>query len=321
MKDIKIFVSYKNKNKLTNSEIIQPIQTGRSISNEIFEDMIGDDTGENISAENDKYCELTAQYWAWKNYDKLGNPDYIGFMHYRRHFMFDGWQGDSQNVWLPNGNVYFVPFISNKYLQHISDKNINKQLVDCDCITIKPYDLPYIGSRSCREQYGKLVRQGVSNFDIFIKTAKEIAPNYIPEIEMIEHGSLQYLCNMFVMNKDLFFEYSKFCFDVLFATEKRIKVDLSDKDAARALGYFGEFLLSVFIFKLKKNKNIRIRELNASFILSDKIIKYPKIPYLYYKFMSKFVWGAKRKKYQERKKEYKNIYKTIKNLENINQRC
>ena len=131
---------------------------------------------------------------------------------------------------------------------------------------------------------------------------------------MIENGSLQYLCNMFVMTKDLFMEYSKFCFDVLFETEKRINVDTSDKDAARALGYFGEFLLSIFIFKLKKREGIRIKELNASFILSDKIIKYPKLTYLYYKFVSKFVWGKKRKKYQERKKKYRNIYKTIKKI-------
>lgn len=308
----KILISYHDEHKLIKSDILQPIQTGCANATKLFDGMLRDDDGENISERNNQYNELSAQYWAWKNYEKLDNPDYIGFMHYRRHFMFDGWQGDNQNVWLPNGNVYFVPFISNKYLQHISDENINKQLADCDCIAIKPYDLSYIGSRSCREQYGKLVRQDVSNFDIFIKTAKEIAPNYIPEIEMIENGSQQYLCNMFVMNKNLFFEYSAFCFNVLFATEKRIKVDVSDKDAARALGYFGEFLLSVFIFKLKKNKNIRIRELNASFILSDKIIKYPKLSYLYYKFMSKFVWGAKRKKYQEKRKKLKALIKQTK---------
>lgn len=51
--------------------------------------MIGDDTGDNISALNDSYNEMTALYWAWKNYDKLGNPDYIGLMHYRRHFVLN----------------------------------------------------------------------------------------------------------------------------------------------------------------------------------------------------------------------------------------
>jgi len=51
--------------------------------------MIGDDTGENISSRNEIFCEITSQYWAWKNYEQLGNPDYIGFMHYRRHFLFN----------------------------------------------------------------------------------------------------------------------------------------------------------------------------------------------------------------------------------------
>ena len=51
--------------------------------------MIGDNTGDNISKLNSHYCELTAMYWAWKNMDKLNNPDYIGFMHYRRLFNFN----------------------------------------------------------------------------------------------------------------------------------------------------------------------------------------------------------------------------------------
>lgn len=43
-----------------------------------------DDQGENISCLNPHLCEFTSLYWAWKNYDMIGNPDYIGLNHYHR---------------------------------------------------------------------------------------------------------------------------------------------------------------------------------------------------------------------------------------------
>ena len=59
------------------SDILTPIQTGCANTERLFDGMLHDDDGENISAENPKYNELSAQYWAWKNYDKLGKPDYV----------------------------------------------------------------------------------------------------------------------------------------------------------------------------------------------------------------------------------------------------
>ena len=100
MVNIKILVGYHKPAKLYKSDIYVPIHLGRALATEASKDgkmsqedyqwmldnMIGDDTGDNISELNRYFCELTAIYWAWKNYDKLGNPDYIGLCHYRRLF-------------------------------------------------------------------------------------------------------------------------------------------------------------------------------------------------------------------------------------------
>lgn len=62
-----------------------PIQVGKAISN-VDLGIQGDDTGDNISASNPNFCELTAQYWYWKN----GNhTKYVGLNHYRRYFDFN----------------------------------------------------------------------------------------------------------------------------------------------------------------------------------------------------------------------------------------
>ena len=54
-------------NSCYNNTCIVPIQTGRE-STGISLDMLGDNSGDNISAKNPDYGELTAWYWVWKNW-------------------------------------------------------------------------------------------------------------------------------------------------------------------------------------------------------------------------------------------------------------
>ena len=97
---VKLLICYHKPAYLLKDNVMTPIHVGRANAKVrmgeenpdyqwLVNNMIGDDTGENISNKNDYYNEMTAVYWAWKNYEELGNPDYIGLMHYRRHFIFD----------------------------------------------------------------------------------------------------------------------------------------------------------------------------------------------------------------------------------------
>lgn len=85
MDKLKILVACHKPGPVRQDEVYTPIHVGRAISSykDEMADMIGDDSGDNISEKNPMYCELTAQYWAWKN---LKNVEYIGFCHYRRFF-------------------------------------------------------------------------------------------------------------------------------------------------------------------------------------------------------------------------------------------
>ena len=75
-KNLKILVASHKPDRVYHDDVYTPIHVGRAISkfkNEMA-DMIGDDTGDNISSKNGEFCELTAIYWAWKN---LKDADYI----------------------------------------------------------------------------------------------------------------------------------------------------------------------------------------------------------------------------------------------------
>ena len=85
MDDIRILVATHKESYAPSNAFISQIQVGTALSEHYIKDILHDDQGENISSKNRSYCELTAQYWAWKNED----ADYYGFFHYRRYFSFD----------------------------------------------------------------------------------------------------------------------------------------------------------------------------------------------------------------------------------------
>ena len=79
---VNIFVVAHKPFEILRSKVLVPIHVGRADSCFRVEmaDIIGDDTGENISEKNPQYCEMTAHYWIWKN---VKDTEFVGVCHYR----------------------------------------------------------------------------------------------------------------------------------------------------------------------------------------------------------------------------------------------
>lgn len=270
-KDVKIFVTYKDKHKIIKSDIITPIQTGRAIADEKFEGMIGDDTGDNISKDNPKYNELSAQYWVWKHYEEIGNPEYVGFMHYRRHFLFDDSVDLSEKkTWLPGISLYRFECINKDYLKLLSDEKILSQLSDnSDVIVLRPYNINLFSNNDLymREHYiSTILGAKRINWDVFYDVISDLYPQYKNILDKFTYGNKIVCCNMFVMRRDIFKRCADFYFSILSEVDKRIDSSLYDSQELRFLGFLGEYILTLFVMILEEENQTKIKYLNGTFI-------------------------------------------------------
>lgn len=233
----KILISYHKKDYLLKDKILTPIHAGRSkvVNNPIsennewlIENTIGDNSGDNISEKNGSYNEMTSVYWAWKNYEKLGNPEWIGFMHYRRHFLFK----DGSKSCYENDGIY------DGYLKEIgySEDNIYDLLKKAEFIVTRPQY-----RTSMYEHYKRNHR--IEDLETAISILKEKYPCYEKAADDYLKGPKAYFCNMFIFPKELFMEYAKWIFDILFEFERR--VDISNKRL-----FISEWLTGIFIQNL-----------------------------------------------------------------------
>lgn len=214
---IKILVACHKPDKVYQNNIYTPIHVGCAISkykNEMA-GMIGDDTGDNISDKNPFFCELTAQYWAWKN---LNNIEYIGLCHYRRYFMkeftFENIDKEIEGYDIILSNKYYL------------NKNILSFLSDTQ--TPEDIDLFFLYmSQFCKNDF-KIFKQFYMNQNWYNPT------------------------NMFVCKKQLFNEFCEWQFKILNDLFQIIPISPYSREK-RLMGYLAETLLP-FYAKLRKWK-------------------------------------------------------------------
>lgn len=265
--NIKIYISCHKKCYLPKHDLLYPIQVGASISKTRFEGMLHDDKGENISEKNQSYCELTAQYWAWKNED----ADYYGFFHYRRYMSF----ADKE-------------FKTNRFqdveMEYLTDNALKKLNLDkytmirkinqYDIITTPPVNLRELNRvlHNNLDQYVMVPYQYKEDIDVLLDIIKEKYPDfYDMAYRYFYKEKYGYYCNMFVMTKELFHQYSKWLFTILEEHEKRRDYSGYTIEGKRVSGYLGERLFGIYYMYMKKTGKYKVCELQRALFMNVEV--------------------------------------------------
>jgi len=232
MSDLKILVCFYKETLLKpNNPVYFNIQCGKDDTG-IDLEMIGDNTGDNISSRNRYWSEITGLYWAWKNMKKV---DYIGLCSYRRFFNF---KKD------PLSAINIIPINRINEINKIKIPNINNILSKYDVIIPKPYSYAYSIKKVCSMNYRD------DDFEILERIIKELSPEYFDAYRSILYSTNKMIGhNMFIMKWDHFNEYCDWVFSILFEVEKNIDPSNYSISQVRVFGYMHELLLAVYIEK------------------------------------------------------------------------
>lgn len=253
---VKIFVASHRPAEIRSNDVYTPIHVGRAISKfkDEMADMIGDDTGDNISDKNPYYSEMTALYWAWKNYH---DSEYIGFCHYRRYFGEEITQDNIDNYFTDGTDVILVGPI----FRHYNRWNWLKTFV------------------------------GSEDLAIMQMVVKRLYPDYYDTMSRYANDYIDYPMNLLLCRKELFDKYAEWIFSILFECEKYVKLS-SYSRARRLYGYLAEFLMPVYFlhngYRLKPIPCLRLE--SNSYIgginLRQRIIRSVLRNVVYYRFRS-----------------------------------
>lgn len=189
-----------------------PLQVGA----EQHEDLgyLKDNTGQNISALNWCYSELTGLYWIWKN-DKIS--EYVGTCHYRRYLI-------------------------NEQEKILNRQEIEKILLNHDLITTRKVHL------NNSYHFGFSANHNGQALDTVGEVIRDLYPEYHSTFSELVHGPDTYFGNMLIAKKEIFDAYAEWLFTIFAEVEKRIDLN-TDEDAyhKRVFGFISEFLLLVWV--------------------------------------------------------------------------
>ena len=226
---IRIYMARSHKDKTLRNPValpdyMTPIQVGAANTGDVIADL-RDDTGDNISAKNANYCELTGLYRVWKSmyendvFKDRDNHLYYGFAQYRRVLI-------------------------------LSDEDLSR-LVKNDIDVVLPYPLMYEPDiHSHHERYLK-----ESDWNALLTALRELQPEYADYFPQVLKQQYLYNYNVILAKKAVLRDYCAWLFPILERTEE-LSVPKGCERADRYIGYMGETLETLYFIKNANKLNI-----------------------------------------------------------------
>lgn len=192
-------------------EYLHPIQAGAALTDCRIAGL-QDNLGDNISAKNCNYCELTVTYYAWKH----SHAAYKGICHYRRIFDIS------------------------------EEQMLNLLQVQQEWDVILPY--PSIHYPDISAQHSRYVKE--DDWNAMLRALEEVEPEYLEAYEKSVAAGEQFFhnFNMLIAKAPAFDEYCDFLFRVLERTEE-LTTPKGWERADRFAGYLGENLTTIYFLK------------------------------------------------------------------------
>lgn len=230
MDDIRLFVCCHQNVQVPEHPLLVPVQVGAALAESRFPGFLYDDTGDNISAKNRSYCELTAQYWAWKNVE----AGYFGFFHYRRYLCPD----------IRAKQPYRVEReVSPALLDKLGYAGFERLIRRYDLIVPKGENM-YV---PVREHYAGAPYHHRRDLELAEQLVRERHPEMIPALEEYLSGTVSYFGNICIMRREVFRDYCAWLFPILEEFDRRADVSQYSEQERRVDGYLAERLLGVYV--------------------------------------------------------------------------
>ena len=269
---VKILVASHKKYRMPADDIYLPLHVGAEgkvdeKGRALDLGWVKDNTGDNISRLNPGYCELTGLYWGWKNL----KADYIGLVHYRRHFCIRKRSRDPFDNVLTGDQLR--PLLK-KYWVFVPKK--------------RRYFIETLYSHYAHTHYAE-------HLDTARAVIEEQCPEYLSSFDRIMKQRHGYMFNMMIMRRDLADSYCSWLFRILFALSEKMGDDSQlSFYQGRYFGRVSEIILNVWLDHQVATGEIpadRIRELPT--IYTEKIMWYKKASsFLRAKYLGKKYEGS-----------------------------